>query len=104
MNKFNIKWSFYAKNSLDSIIDYIKQESPSNSRKVKKTLISIIGTLNQYPNKYPIDPYISRNKGTFRFISKWNYKIVYEITKEEIIIIDIFHTSQLPEKIQNSFK
>jgi len=62
-------------------------------------LVSLVGTLNDFPEKFPVDPYIPKNKGNFRFVSKWNYKIVFEITRKEIIIIDIFHTAQSPDKI-----
>ncbi len=99
MSKLRIKWSLYAKQSLYLIIEYIKLDSPANAKMVKKALILLAGTLNEFPEKFPKDPYISKNKGNFRFVSKWNYKIVYEIIKEEIIIIDIFHTAQSPDKL-----
>lgn len=102
MNKLKIKWSFYAKQSLDLIIDYIKLDSPANAKSVRKTLVLLAGTLNEFPEKFPKDPYMPKNKGNFRFVSKWNYKIVYEITNEEIIIIDIFHTAQSPDKLVNA--
>jgi toxin ParE1/3/4 len=76
----------------------------TNAKMVKTTLVSLIGSLNDFPEKYPTDPFIQKNKGNFRYVSKWNYKIVYEITKKEIIIIDIFHTAQSPEKINEALK
>ncbi|OFX60566.1 MAG: hypothetical protein A2046_11345 [Bacteroidetes bacterium GWA2_30_7] len=102
MSNLKIKWSLYAKNSLDIIVDYIKQDSPENAKMVKQTLINLVGTLSDFPDKYPLDPFIKAEKGNFRFISKWNFKIVYEITDVEIIIIDIFHTAQSPEKINKA--
>jgi toxin ParE1/3/4 len=102
MNNLKIKWSVFAKKSLDTIVDYIKQDSPENAKMVKRTLINLVGTLNDFPEKYPLDPFIKAQKGNFRFISKWNFKIVYEITEVEIIIIDIFHTAQSPEKINTA--
>jgi len=69
---------------------------------IKNTLVSLVGTLNDFPEKFPSDPFIHQSKGSFKFISKWNYKIVYEITKNEIIIIDIFHTAHSPEKLEGS--
>lgn len=102
MSKLKIKWSLYAKKSLDTIVEYINQDSSSNAKMVKKTLISLAGLLNDFPEKFPHDPFIPKNKGNYRFVSKWNYKIVYEVTKSEIIIIDIFHTAQNPEKIEEA--
>ena len=103
MKKRRIKWSLYAKFSLDSIVAYIEIDSPSNARLVKRTLVMLVGSLIDFPEKFPVDPFISRSKGNFRYISKWNYKIVYEITLAEIIVIDIFHTAQNPEKIEDAF-
>jgi len=103
-NKLNIKWSLHAKQSLDLIIEYIKLDSHENAKMVKKTLILLAGTLNEFPEKFPKNSYMPKSKGIFRFVSKWNYKIVYEITKEEIIIIDIFHTAQNPDKLVNALK
>ena len=99
MSNLKIKWSFYAKESLDLIVEYIKQESPVNAKSVKQELISLVSSLNNFPEKYPIDKIIPKEKGEFRFISKWSFKIVYEITEKEIIIIDIFHSAQNPEKL-----
>ena len=76
MSKLKIKWSLYAKKSLDTIVEYINQDSSSNAKMVKKTLISLAGLLNDFPEKFPHDPFIPKNKGNYRFVSKWNYKIV----------------------------
>ena len=102
MNKLKIKWSKHAISSLNSIIEFIYQESPANAKTVKRTLISLVSTLNDFPEKYPQDPFIPKSKGNFRFVSRWNYKIVYEVTSNEIIIIDIFHTAQFQNKIENA--
>jgi plasmid stabilization system protein ParE len=67
-------------------------------------LILLVGSLIDFPQKFPIDPFIPQSKGNFRFVSKWNYKIVYEITLDEIIVIDIFHTAQSPGKIEDALE
>ncbi len=102
MNKLPVKWSRHAKKSLDYIVDYIRQDSPSNSVIVKRELVQLVGSLSDFPEKYPVDPYIDPSFGNFRFVPKWNYKIVYEVTDNEIIIIDIFHASQSPDKIMKA--
>ncbi|MCX6222108.1 MAG: type II toxin-antitoxin system RelE/ParE family toxin [Bacteroidia bacterium] len=102
MSTLKIKWSFYAKRSLDLIVACIEADSPSNAKMVKRTLVSLVGSIIDFPEKFPTDPFIPKSKGNFRFVSRWNYKIVYEITPNEIIIIDIFHTAQSPEKIEDA--
>jgi plasmid stabilization system protein ParE len=102
MSKLKIKWSLYAKRSLDLIVEYIKEDSPQNAKMVKQELLNLTGTLSDFPEKFPRDPIIPKTKGNFRFVSKWNFKIVYEITEHEIIILDIFHTAQNPDKINQA--
>lgn len=102
MTSLKIKWSLYSKQSLDSIVASIQTDSPSNAKLVKRTLALLVSSLIDFPEKFPKDPFIPKNKGNFRFVSKWNYKIVYEVTNNEIIVIDIFHTAQNPEKIEDA--
>jgi len=56
--------------------------------------------LNNNPEKFAKEPLLSDEPENYRSVNKWNYKIIYEITVTEIIIVDIFHTSQHPSKIK----
>jgi plasmid stabilization system protein ParE len=47
--------------------------------------------------EYPKDPIINNDR--FRFIILWSFKIIYERTESEVIIIDIFHTRKDPGKL-----
>ena len=99
--KLPIKWDKEAVEDLRTIYRYIKKKSPDNAEKVKKELLKIARGLNSFPEKYPEEALLKEEKGNFRSITKWHYKIIYEITSNEIIIIMIFHTSQHPSKIKN---
>jgi addiction module RelE/StbE family toxin len=98
--KLPVKWDSEALEDLKSIYKYIKKDSPANADKVRKELIRLAGTLSLFPEKYSKEPLLEVEKGDFRFIIKWNYKIIYEITNKEVIITFIFHTSQNPTKIK----
>jgi plasmid stabilization system protein ParE len=98
--KLPIKWDIQAKKELDAIFYYIESEaSTSIAKKVKKELIHLIGTLNNFPEKYHKEFLLESSKKNYRSVMKWNYKIIYEVTDEEIIIAYIFHSRQNPEKI-----
>jgi toxin ParE1/3/4 len=56
----------------------------------------LAGTLGTLPEKIPKEPLLEEDN--FRFIPKWDYKLIYEVTSKEIIIAAIFHTSQHPSK------
>jgi len=97
--KLPIRWDRTAKESLDQIYEYIFQDSHQNARKVKKELIKLVGSLNDFPEKYSREEFLEEVPGNFRSVSKWNYKVIYEVTEDSIIIVDIFQTRQHPSQI-----
>ncbi len=98
--KLPIKWDKLAKSNLDTICTYIEQDSVTAARKVKKALVELAGSLNDFPEKYAAEPYLENELENYRSVSKWSCKIIFEVTDQEIIIADIFHTSQNPKKIK----
>jgi len=100
--KPKILWDIEAKKSLRSIYNYIKyRESQSQAQRVKKKILSEVRNLSQFPEKFSVEPYLQPEKGNYRFRAIWSYKIIYEITPEAILILDIFHTSRNPQSITN---
>ncbi len=97
--KLPVRWDKLAKRHLDNIYEYIAEDSVPAARKVKKELIKLAHSLNDFPEKYPIEEFLADEPENYRSVSKWNYKIIYEVTDECIIIADIFHTSQHPSKM-----
>jgi len=95
-----IRWDNLAKENLNGIYDYIAEDSISAARYVKKELIKLAGSLNDFPEKYSKEEYLADEPENYRSVAKWSYKIIYEVTDECIIIADIFHTSQHPNKIK----
>jgi plasmid stabilization system protein ParE len=93
-----------AKESLDDIYKYISQDSEQNARKVKKALIKLAGSLNDFAEKYAREEFLEEEPENYRSISKWSYKIIYEVTDKAIIIADIFHTSQHPSQVGTRIK
>jgi len=93
----NLIWTNRALNDLRQNISYIEKHSPQNARKVLHSLIALAESLKIFPLAFPKEPVY--NKENIRFVSKWNYKIVYKVNKNEIYILRIFNTRQSPEKI-----
>jgi plasmid stabilization system protein ParE len=102
--KLPIRWDRLAKDNLDAIYDYIAEDSVLAAKKVKKELVALARSLNDFPEKFSIEDCLADVPGNYRSVSKWSYKIIYEVTDECIIIADIFHTSQHPSTIQLSNK
>lgn len=98
-NELPILWDKLAKENLDEIYRYIARDSIVAARKVKKELVKLARSPNDFPEKSAIEEYLINEPENFRSVSKWSYKIVYEVTEEYIINAYIFHTSQHPSKI-----
>ena len=97
--KLPIRWDVVAKKHLDNIYDYIEQDSVNAARYVKKELIKLAHSLNDFPEKYSIEEELKDEPENYRSVSKWSYKIIYEVTDECLIIADVFQTSQHPSKM-----
>ena len=95
-NKIKIKWDEVAKDSFKAAIQYIRNDSPKNAEKVKKDLLVKINGIKDHPKKYPEDKFMKDNDGTFRAFELHHYRVRYALTREEIIIIQIRHTSMEP--------
>jgi plasmid stabilization system protein ParE len=102
--KLPIRWDRLSKESLDDIYEYIRKKSPQNARMVKKELVNLVGSLNDFPEKYSREEFLLEEPENYRSVSKWSYKIIYEVTDQAIIVVDIFQTSQQPSKISLRIK
>ncbi len=99
--KLPVRWSPKAEQRLDGIYDYIAGDSVSAARYVKKTLIQLGGSLDHFPEKYSREEYLDMLPGNYRSVSKWRYKLIYEVTDEYVNILTIFNTSQHPSRIKS---
>lgn len=97
---YSVIWDNEAKASLQTIIAYIRQDSPAAAQKVKRALLQLAASLQQMPDRFSAEPYLAGKSGNYRSVSKWHYKIIYRITEEEVHILDTFHTSKNPIEIE----
>ncbi|TRW22426.1 type II toxin-antitoxin system RelE/ParE family toxin [Flavobacterium zepuense] len=91
-----IIWRKKASDELEAIYNFIKQESPQNALLVFNKIFDLANSLIVIPEKYPIEP--SVNNPSVRFAVIWNYKIIYAIHKNSVVILRIFSTRQNPKK------
>lgn len=98
---YRVLWDNEAKAALKSIIAYIKQDSPAAAQKVKQALLQLAASLEQMPDRFSAEPYLAGKLGNYRSVSKWHYKIIYRVTEQEVLILDIFHTGKNPIEIED---
>ena len=49
-----------------------------------------------HPHRYPLDKYMKADDGTFRAFELHHYRIRYGVTGDQIVIIQVRHTSMQP--------
>ncbi|UII19595.1 type II toxin-antitoxin system RelE/ParE family toxin [Fulvivirga ligni] len=99
--KLKIIWDDEAKFALRHIYKYLKKrESADVARKVRNKIVSGVKKLNVFPEKFEQEPVLLQELGNYRYKVIWSYKIIYEVTKEAVYIVDIFHTSRNPSNIK----
>jgi len=91
-------WRKKASDELDAICNYIKKDSPQNAVLVFNKIYELTATLIVFPEKFPIDPLV--NNPVIRFAVIWDFKIVYAIDKNSIVILRVFSTRQNPKKLK----
>lgn len=85
-------WSHPAKADLRSIHDYIAKNSPFYAKKVVQDIREKTDVLNTNPK---IGKKVAElNDDTIRELSKYSYRILYEISPQQIEILAIVHKRQ----------
>ena len=92
-----IKWSTKALHSFIDILDYIKEDSPTNAMRVKSRVNNIIKTIPSNPKMFREDELKENNDGTYRVFTKDSIRVSYKIESKEIFIARIVHSSQEPD-------
>ncbi len=75
---------------------YILKDSLQNAEMVRDDIINLTIELSNHPERYPIDKLKNKNDGTWRYFQKYHYRVSYKITKNEIRIVRLRHTSRSP--------
>ena len=97
-----IIWSDFATEMLIEIYKYYRETASENvARKIKTNIFSTTKQLIKHPNSGQIEDTLSKLNQGHRYLVEDNYKIVYRIVSEGILITDVFDTRQNPDKIND---
>ncbi len=91
-------WRKKALDELEVIYKYIKIESPQNAILVFNSIYDLAISLADYPYKFPVEPIINIEK--VRFVVIWNFKIIYSVEEDSIVILRVFNTKRNPKKLK----
>ncbi len=97
----NINWSDQAKTDLAQIFDYYKREaSLSVARKLIRAVVDSTKYLKDNPRMGVVEPLFEKRNKEYRYLVKGNYKIIYFIEEDTIVIAMVFDARQNPIKIK----
>ena len=82
-------WADPAKHDLHLIHDYIAQTSPYYAKKVIQNIVDKTKILNQHSKIGKVVPEINNNN--IRQLSLYSYRLFYEISDDQIVILAIIH-------------
>ena len=99
--EIKIEWSELAEKQLKEIYDYYSLEANRRTAKrIVNKIIERVEILYQNPLSGPKEELLKEYPEGFRFLVESNYKIIYWIEKELIIIASVFDCRQNPEKMK----
>ncbi len=100
--ELRVFWTDTARFQLEDIFDYYKNAASLKiARKLVNHIIDRTIQLEQKPNSGPKEPLLSNRKFEYRYLVEGNYKIIYWIENNYIIIATVFDCRQNPEKMKN---
>lgn len=104
-----IIWSNFAIEHLKAIFDYHREmASKKVSHKIRQQILDATKQLIQHLESGQIEFYLEKLNESYRYVLSGNYKIIYRVEKQTILINDVFDVRQNPTKIldtdRNSIK
>lgn len=95
-------WTDFAIRNLKDIFDqYAAKVNKKVAHKIRRQILQSSKQLIKNPNSGPIEPNLTLLKKRHRYLVIGNYKLIYRIIDNQIIINDVFDTRQNPSKMND---
>lgn len=102
---YDLCWDAKATKLLRKYFNYYKKNaSLAVAERFQQAITDAVETLLEHPERYPSEKLLAHLPQNYRSIPVWNFKIVYEFTGMELIIVFIYHQKQHPDNIRKSFE
>lgn len=96
-----------AQNSLRRISDRITEEQSARAAtEVRKAISETIKSLARFPESHEKEHYLCDDQQIYRRALRWNYRIIYAINNDELIVsvIEITHSSRSEQTVYKKIK
>lgn len=95
-------WTNLAIEALKEIYPYHKLVAGHRvARNIKSGIFSATKKLTDQPKLGPIETSLEKLNEGHRYLVNENYKIIYTVVKEGILVTDLFDTRQDPDKMND---
>jgi len=99
---YKIIWSPEAIEDLQSIAEYIQRDSEFYARAVVTKILDVSRSIKDFPLIGKIVPELENENIRERFV--YSYRLVYQIKKQQILIVAVIHGRRLFETITERFE
>jgi len=106
MVNYQVLVSKEARDNLQAIYEWlVENESTATAQKVRDGLLDAIIDLATMPHKHSIVQEIQHDTIVYRRVLKWSYKIIFTIEEDaiQVLVVDVVHTKQNPQRLQDKF-
>ena len=93
--KYQVKTTPTAEDDILSIFKYIAKDKPSAALKWVDEVENQINSLEKYPKRCPVIPEASELGVDYRHIIYGNYRTIFRISQNKVIILRVINASQL---------
>ena len=85
---------------LTKIVSYCQRKGYGRyGRRIRARILNKIRRLKDFPNLGQVEEGLKETGLGYRYLVEGNYKIIYLIYKDHLLITDVFDTRQDPEKL-----
>jgi toxin ParE1/3/4 len=88
-----VTWSKKARNDLRDIVRYIARDKPATAELYAHRIFKATRRLKDFPNSGRAIP--EENENNLREIIFGNYRIIYKVDNDSVIIVTVHHSSQI---------
>ena len=100
-----VEWSERASMRLGEIFEYLEKEaSKRTARKIVNQIYSCADIPIKNPLAGPREESLTNRDREFRYLVQGNYKIIYQVDLERVVVSTVFDCRQDPERIGSEVK
>ncbi|WP_407659815.1 type II toxin-antitoxin system RelE/ParE family toxin [Marinicella gelatinilytica] len=97
-----VRWSPEAVEDIEAITEYIARDSEYYARSIVTEILSVSRHIAEFPHIGRCVPELSDENIRERFIH--NYRLIYRIETECILIASVIHGKRLLENVEDRFE